>query len=299
LKRVFLFFERVLFSPKPIHFPLILILLPFSIIFIIFTFLNAFRKHLIAQKFEVPIIGVGNLVLGGTGKTPVTIALAKMSDEVAIVLRGYRRKSKGTIVVSKFGEILVDVATSGDEAMLYAHSLPNAIVVVSEDRAKGIELAIEFGANKVFLDDSYRQHHIYKDIEFILDSNTKNPLPFPAGAYREKIWFFKKNIVLLKEGVDFERKVWVETPRKYMVLITAISKPYRLNKYIDPKIPKYYFPDHHVFTVKEIEDILKENKTKNILTTEKDLVKLPKPKINISILKLQIEFSNEFKTTYL
>jgi tetraacyldisaccharide 4'-kinase len=291
LRKIFFYFERVLFSPKIYDFPIIFLLLPFSIVFFGFTFLNALRKHLIAKKFPIKIIGVGNLVLGGTGKTPITISLAKNVDEVAIVLRGYGRKSKGTILISEWGKILENVETSGDEAMLYAKSLQNASVIVSENRENGIQKAISLGAKTVFLDDSYRQHQIYKDIEFIIESNTKNFLPFPAGAYRERLWFFKKNIKILKENIDFKRQVSFSQD-KNLVLVTAISKPNRLSKFL-PEIPKYFFPDHHNFTQNELAEILEQSGKTKILTTEKDFVKIEKFSFDVEILKLEIIWKRE------
>ncbi|MDR1555156.1 MAG: tetraacyldisaccharide 4'-kinase, partial [Campylobacteraceae bacterium] len=93
--------------------------------------------------YHIPIISVGNLTVGGSGKTPTCIAIAKEMTKPAIVLRGYGRLSKGLVLVSSFGEILCDVKTSGDEAMLYAKELKNALVIVSEDRVLGVQKAKE------------------------------------------------------------------------------------------------------------------------------------------------------------
>ena len=72
----------------------------------------------VRKDFGIPIISVGNLVVGGSGKTPFTIAIAKELKDVAIISRGYGRKSKGLIEVSRKGMILTDVEHSGDEPML-------------------------------------------------------------------------------------------------------------------------------------------------------------------------------------
>jgi len=126
------FFERLFFKPNLLDWVFILLLLPLSFLY---ALLMLFRRLLTFQKsYAVPIISIGNLTVGGSGKTPFVIALAKEYDGVTIVSRGYGRQSKGLVDVSRRGEILTDVYTSGDEAMLMAKSLANASVIVSENR---------------------------------------------------------------------------------------------------------------------------------------------------------------------
>jgi tetraacyldisaccharide 4'-kinase len=289
LKKIFFFFEELLFDPKIYHYPIIIPLIPISGLYTIFTFLNAFQKHLKREKFPVKVVGVGNLVLGGSGKTPLTIALAQSEKKAVIVLRGYGRKSVGRTLISKWGKILENVSISGDEAMLYAKSLPNASVIVSENRTSGIELGIELGGEIIFLDDSFRQHQIEKDIEYLIVSKPKNPFLLPAGGYREKLWFFK-NVKKLEEGKEFFRKVSLENRTEKMVLVTAISKPERLEKYLESAIPKHYFPDHYTFSKDELLQILEDESATSILTTEKDFVKMENFNLPISLLKLEIYF---------
>jgi len=294
VKRVFLFFEKVLTSPKGIEWIIPILLYPLSLLYCGVVFLNSYRKYLFRRSYNIPIIGVANLVLGGSGKTPLVIAIAKQRERVAVVLRGYGRKSKGTLLVSKWGEVLENVESAGDEAMLYSSKLPTSSVIVSEDRIRGIELAKEIGAEIVILDDSYRQHHILKDIEFLIEVNQKNRFCLPAGGYREKLWIFRKDVRTIREGLDFTREVYIDNPTDKMVLITAIAKPERLDKYI-PNIPKYHFPDHHRFTKKEILEILEKEKPKSILTTEKDYPKLQPLEIeaNISLIQLEINLNKD------
>ena len=110
------------------------ILLPFSILYGIGM---SIRRFIIKpKKFDIPIISVGNLIVGGSGKTPFVVALASRYEEATIISRGYGRLSKGFIEVSRDGQILCGVEASGDEAMLMARLLPNCSVIVSEDRKK-------------------------------------------------------------------------------------------------------------------------------------------------------------------
>jgi len=294
-KSIFLYFEQILFKPKNLIDKIFVYLLsPFSFLYCILTFLNSYKKHLFRYKYPLKIIGVGNLILGGSGKTPLIIALAKREKNIAVVLRGYGRVSKGVLVISDRGKILTSVLDSGDEAMLYAKKIQNCSVIVSENRYFGILKAQELGAETIFLDDSYRQHQIEKFKEYIIISKTENNFCIPAGGYREKLWFFKKNILLIEEGKDFFRKIYIDSPTENMVLITAISKSYRLNRYIPKDIPKYIFPDHYSFTETEIERIYKKEKATSILTTEKDFVKMDSFQFNFSIIKLEIKLSSNF-----
>ena len=112
--------------------------------------------------FGIPIVSIGNIIIGGSGKTPLTIELAKKYEDVAIVLRGYGRESRGLYIVSNRGKIEQGVRVSGDEAMLLANSLPKATVIVSEDRKKAILKAKELGCKIVFLDDGFSKYDINK-----------------------------------------------------------------------------------------------------------------------------------------
>jgi len=94
-----------------------------------------------AEELGVDIVSVGNLSVGGSGKTPLVTALALKYENVAIILRGYGRNSRGLYVISDGKSILQDVNISGDEAMIYARKVPQAIVIVSEDRKIAIKKA--------------------------------------------------------------------------------------------------------------------------------------------------------------
>lgn len=202
-------------------------------------------KRLKASKidFNIPIISVGNLTIGGSGKTPITIELAKNFKDICVILRGYGRESKGLFVVSLKGEIKVDVKTSGDEAMLLASTLKNATIIVSEDRVKAIKKAKELGCKIVFLDDGFSKYNIKKfDILLKPKDEPTNSFLIPSGAYREPKSFYKKANLVLKEDIDFKRVVTikkenkeVELPKK-TILLTAISKPNRLLEFLPKNI---------------------------------------------------------------
>ncbi len=153
-----------------------------------------YDTHLLpVHPFSLPVIAIGNLSVGGTGKTPFTIYLAnRLLQEVnslAIVSRGYRRESKGPQLVSDGHGLLLDADQAGDEPLLMAYSVPRAIVVVAERRAEGIELALKSGKPEIILlDDAFQHRAVARDVNILL-VNVKEPwkrnLPVPSGTMRE------------------------------------------------------------------------------------------------------------------
>jgi tetraacyldisaccharide 4'-kinase len=250
-------------------------------------------------EFGIPIISVGNIIVGGSGKTPVTIKLASKYENVCIILRGYGRASKGLQVVSLNGKIQVDVKTSGDEAMLLANSLPKATIIVSEDRIKAILKAKELESKIIFLDDGFSKYQISKfNILLRPKDEPTNIFCLPSGGYREPKGFYAQADIELLEGVDFKRVINIkkdgklsELPAK-TILITAISKPKRLLEYLPKDIKMISFPDHYTFTKEDISKIQKEHKDFSFLTTGKDFVKLKEFNIkNLYLMDLEIEIS--------
>jgi len=239
------------------------------------------------ENLGIDIVSVGNLSVGGSGKTPLVTALASKYANTAIVLRGYGRNSTGLYVVKDGTHILCDVNISGDEAMVYAHKLDDSIIIVSEDRKEGIRKAKDMGATIVFLDDAYSKHDIEK-LDLLIDVKSINNFCLPSGPFRERLWKSKKAIVL-NDGADFIRKVEIKDKYDKMSLITAIARPTRLDKYLPSVISKNYFEDHHSFVKNELEDVLNRDGSDSILVTYKDFVKVESFGIPLSILDLDIE----------
>ncbi len=280
------------FTPQWYHYPLIVILAPLSLLYGTGMFM---RRVLTSPKeFGLPIVSVGNLMVGGSGKTPFVIALASKFEGVTIISRGYGRLSRGLVEVSCNGEILVDVEESGDEAMLMAHSLPNCSVIVSEDRHKAIELAKIRGAKLVILDDGFNRVEI-KKYEILLEpASIKNYLPFPAGAFRE-FWFSKRYAdAVLKEEKEFERVVEIVDTTDRMVLLTAISNPQRLDRYLPQNVcAKMYLDDHAYFDKEVLLNYMNEHNATSLLCTSKDKVKLHNMGVQLSEMKLKLTINND------
>ncbi|MDY3201486.1 MAG: tetraacyldisaccharide 4'-kinase [Arcobacter sp.] len=294
-QKFYLWIEEYLFFPNNFQKIISFLLLPLTFIYMLIIL----TKRAMAKQIEfgIPIISVGNIIVGGSGKTPVTINLASKYEDVCIILRGYGRASKGLQIVSLRGKIEVDVKTSGDEAMLLANSLPKATVIVSENRVTAILKAKELGCKIIFLDDGFSKYHISKfNILLRPKDEPTNIFCLPSGGYREPKGFYAQADIELLEGKDFKRVITIkkdgnieELPNKTL-LITAISKPKRLLEYLPKDIKMISFPDHHTFTKEEISQIQKEYKDYAILTTGKDLVKLKEFNIkNLYLMDLEIK----------
>ncbi|MDD2830101.1 MAG: tetraacyldisaccharide 4'-kinase [Sulfuricurvum sp.] len=284
--------EQYLYHPTRIQKILSFLLLPFTLLYCLIAYIRYLRSR--AKNFGIPVVSVGNLTVGGSGKTPLVMELSRHFKRPAIVLRGYGRQSRGMVVV-KDRTILCDVVQSGDEAMLYAQSLPHAVVIVSEKRERAIAEALSMGCDMVLLDDGYGKHSI-KKLNLIIHVKTPNTFCLPSGPYREKLWS-RKNVVIVREEESFKRHVSITNPTETMVLVTAIARPERLDPYLPDVVEKVYFEDHHFFSEHELGEILKRHNATSLLVTRKDLVKMSSFKFNYSILELSLELDETLITT--
>ena len=267
----------MLFYPKWYHWPFILLLLPFSFLYMTLLHFKFPRKY---ENLGIPIVSVGNIIVGGSGKTPLTKAIIEhyKNKKVAVVMRGYKRKSKGLVVVKDFEKILTDVDTSGDEAMEIALFTP-AAVIVSENRKSGIIKAKEMGADFVILDDGFDKP--FKKLNIVIDKRIKNPFVLPAGGYRYPRIALKYADIVLE---NLKREVKVPDGD---ILISGISNPKRLLKYWNKEYK--FFPDHYEYRWED----LKEFKDKVIVTTAKDYVKLQKFPLKLKIIDLEVKLDND------
>jgi len=144
-------------------------------------------------RFGVPVISVGNLVAGGAGKTPLTVYLARLlrreGRSVAVVSRGYGRRSRGTVVVSRGGKPEVKWREAGDEPYMMALLLEGVSIVVSERRSDGVRHAVdELGADAILLDDAFQHVQLARDLD-VLAVDAARPVGnghlLPGGPLRE------------------------------------------------------------------------------------------------------------------
>ncbi len=152
--------------------------------------------HMKRHKVSVPVVSIGNLTCGGTGKTPVTIDLAQRlvaaGYTVAILSRGYQRKSTEELLVVSDGQGRIASCTdAGDEPYMMAHAVPAARVIVSAKRFIAAEVAIGiYDANIILLDDGFQHLSLQRDHDIVLIDYNDDPVSdslLPAGRLREPI----------------------------------------------------------------------------------------------------------------
>jgi tetraacyldisaccharide 4'-kinase len=145
------------------------------------------------ERLEARVISIGNLTVGGTGKTPlvahVAEILSKVNVPVAIVSRGYGRRSRESLVVASDPErVLADAARAGDEPVMLAQKLLGVPVIVCADRGRAGREAIErFGVRALVLDDAFQNQAVAKDLEIVTVDGRRpfgNGRMLPAGPLR-------------------------------------------------------------------------------------------------------------------
>ncbi|MFC2061890.1 tetraacyldisaccharide 4'-kinase [Elusimicrobiota bacterium] len=168
--------------------------------------LNLHRRSIVAKKVSVPVISIGNITTGGTGKTPAILNIIRIfADEMktSVITRGYGRKTRGLIEVSS-GD---NVDRAGDEALLIKKKNPAVTVIAGANRYKSAKKAIEKGAELLVLDDGFQSWEIERDLDIIMIDCT---CPFgggllPYGRLREPVSALSR-----AEGVVLNRSNMVE-----------------------------------------------------------------------------------------
>ena len=295
------FWYRYFYKPNVWQKALSVCLLPFSVCYCLIATLK--RRLAKKQDFGIPIISVGNLIAGGSGKTPFLIHIANFISEcqygeICVISRGYKRKSTGLVWVSKNGDILCDVKKSGDEPYLIAKSCKDISVLVCKNREFAIKEAIKSGAQIILLDDGLRFR--FAKLDFILRPKEKPYFDFclPSGIYRENpalYHTFQANPLakILQEERDFFRIVTITNQTPKMLLLTAIANPQRLKQFLPPHITHHItkeicLKDHSDFNKQHINSLLTSTKATSILTTQKDEVKLEHFGFKLSIMNLEL-----------
>ncbi|MBY0485861.1 MAG: tetraacyldisaccharide 4'-kinase [Flavobacteriaceae bacterium] len=295
------------------------LLFPFSVIYGVITSIRNFLFDsgiLKSYAFDIPVIAVGNLSVGGTGKTPqieYLIRLLSPNYKIATLSRGYKRKSKGFILADETStaEIL------GDEPFQMHQKFPNIEVAVDANRKNGIEqlLSLHEKPNVILLDDAFQHRKVKAGFYILLsayDDLFCNDFMLPTGNLRESRSGAKRaNVIIItkcpkdlselaqekikkKIGlncsiffsyIDYDLEVYNEFESKKVseiknsdkILLAGIAKPQSFFSYLDnSNDQKLEFPDHHHFTENDIQTIKNKANNKLIITTEKDYVRLKK-----------------------
>ncbi len=276
-------------------------------------------KLIKSQNFKTPIICVGNITVGGTGKTPTAemiVGYMKQYYKVAVLSRGYGRRTKGYLEV-KTTSSYRDV---GDEPLQIKLKYPDALVVVCEKRTEAIHRieAEHPEINLIVMDDGFQHRYVEPRINVVIVDSTR---PYyeddylPAGTLRDKPESLDRAhyFIVTKCPVDMsplDQRVWrmnlhkIAYQRVYftrviptppvaqfptqnvlnegdeVIVMSGIGNP----KAFISDVKRNYnvvgtitFPDHHVYSVSDIERIvakLEKHPKAMLLTTEKDTVKL-------------------------
>ncbi|MBN1596618.1 tetraacyldisaccharide 4'-kinase [candidate division FCPU426 bacterium] len=189
-------------------------LLPFGwLYFFLYAARRAWCKRRQARRLPVPVVSVGNITTGGTGKTEMAAllcrALAKLGGKPGVLLRGYRRKSRQPLLIVSEGRggPKVNVEAAGDEAFLLARRLPEVPVIVGRDRfAAGQEAIRRFGCTVLVLDDGFqRRDQVARDVDMVL-LDASDPWGggrlLPAGRLREPLNSLKEADLLVLTRAD-------------------------------------------------------------------------------------------------
>ncbi|MFQ6605028.1 MAG: tetraacyldisaccharide 4'-kinase [Fidelibacterota bacterium] len=276
------------------------------------------------------VISIGNITMGGTGKTPVTVALAMWLCEkgykVAILSRGYGRKTRGTFIGSEkstWQEL-------GDEPSMMRDILDDVPIVVDENRFRGGRILVDiFQPDVILLDDAFQHRSLHRDLDLLVISagdRQENYSLFPAGRLREA-WrhAHRADAILLTKSEwydlpqDVDRKISalsrpvfqltaetvlqspygpIESCDAPFILVCAIADPESFRraagrKYLDIA-KEFIFPDHYHYTradVDKIEAWDDTGKTAGILTTEKDYVKLKRLRLSKPLYVLTLRYN--------
>ena len=194
------------------------LLLPFSLIYAAIIHLrNWLYDNDILSRTSVPckVISIGNLTVGGTGKTPTVAMVAEEMSRnqfsVCVVSRGYKRTTKGTLLVSNGTDVLAGADECGDEPFLLARSLNGIPVIVDENRVRGAQYAIQtFCPDVILLDDAFQHRRINRDVDVVLvdaSAGFGNKWLLPAGPLREPLRALRRASVIIFTRVEQNLKL--------------------------------------------------------------------------------------------
>ncbi len=196
-----------------------------------------YASHVLKSRaLPCPVVAVGNLTVGGTGKTPaVELAvrtLGELGRRAAVVSRGYRRRTSGVQVVADTASIRLDVEDAGDEPFLLARRLPGVPVVVGSNRHEAARVARErFGATAIVLDDGFQHRTLAKDLEIVMARAHRpwgNGRLFPRGPLREPLSALARAGLVVATGaaVPGDAAEVAETVRRYAPWAPVVAARY-------------------------------------------------------------------------
>ena len=279
---------------------------PFSIITLLIIFLK--KKILNYHNFKIPVICVGNIYIGGTGKTPTSILIAKELSEAKIK----------PVILRKYYKSHVD------EYNLIRNNFSN--LIIKKNRILGISEAEKKGYDVVILDDGLQDYKIKKKLSIVCFNQNQligNGLILPSGPLRESLKTLKNaSIIIINGKIDkeFEKKILIinknleiyysyynpinldEFKNHDLLAIAGIANPENFFELLKKNSlivrEKLTFPDHYIFSKNDLQAIINLAKEKNlkIIMTEKDYFKINDHELkNFNYLKVSLEIKNKEK----
>ena len=280
-----------------------ILLLPLSLLIKLLSFFKCFLTK--SKKSSIPIICVGNIYLGGTGKTPLCIEifsiLKKLNMNPAFIRKQYPSFQDETDLEKNIGPIYLN-----------------------DRRILAIKEAEENKANVAILDDGFQDFSVRKNLSIVCFNEKQwigNGFTIPSGPLRENLSAIKRADCIVINGrknIDIEKQIF--SKKKEIKIFYAKYEPQNINELKNIKIvafagignPKNFFelldennlnilskidfPDHHKYSLKEIENLISQSKQKDavLLTTEKDYFRIDKSyKQNIKYLKIKLKIEKE------
>lgn len=271
---------------------------------------------------KIPVVCIGNLVVGGSGKTPTAIAVlqalqGQSERKICFLSRGYGGKTKGPVLVDVEKHTAENV---GDEPLLLARHAP---VIVSANRKAGAQFAEDIGFELIIMDDGFQNPQLVQTVSIVvIDGATGfgNKQTLPAGPLREPLEAgFERADAFILIGEDQHGagkllpsskplvqasiqacSTWQRREDVSYVGFSGIAHPDKFKKTLEKNgvtpVEFFDFPDHHHFSDEEIEMLKKAliaHKDSRLITTEKDFVRI-KPTLRdtlpLDILPIQVQF---------
>ncbi len=295
--------NKPIFWDKKVSF-LSLLLFPLSLIISVLIFLK--RRLSRVSKFNIPIICVGNIYIGGTGKTPLSIYIANELNKIG----------KNVVILRKLYEEHVD---EHDLIRSYHTNL-----ILSKNRVASLRKIEKSNFDTVIMDDGLQEYKIKKNISIACFNSNQligNGLVIPSGPLRENLNSLKNiNIVVINgnKNKSFEEKILKinnklkifyssykpinlgDFKNKRLLAIAGIGNPENFFSLIEQNNlnvqKKIIYPDHYKFSKKEFKNIINEADKKDyeIIMTEKDFYKIKKYNFNeVNFLKVKLEIDDK------
>jgi len=202
---------------------------------------------------SIPVISVGNITTGGTGKTPMTIHLAEEAKarglKPGIVSRGYGRKSRGLQIVHDGREFKGTVEHCGDEPFLMASLLKDVPVVVSENRVDGAEKLIQdYAVDVILVDDGFQHRSLFRNINILLLNASEKKYAYymlPMGLLRESLSNIRRaDYTFITKG---DRKNVPLKVDRYVDNYVESKISFQLKKHMDGKLVNAEIPEFELF----------------------------------------------------